>query len=503
MSSIVTKKIDQVVTGGVTQPLALGKNGEIGIDTNGNATVGVTLDVNDDSKKIANTEFVKNVMATLGLGGGDAVYGLIYNRTSDIYKRFGTGTSEDTQWLSTTATRLNDSVNSDFVTSYFNQTKTVQGNMKRVVVDNTGAYVKDYNASSYSHSDQTGLTASQAVMVQIPKFYYVMVDFVDSGISYTVMAQSLNSFTLDLTTLGFSSPSSISGQNVTGYKSYDVIVGSSVTAVVHPAFLHNDGSTKSVLYMGAFKSYSFGSGYKSTCTTTGTSTPVKATCSQTIATYRSNHQTFGSKFQTQNWFHREALVLTAIIERGTFLTEVNGTSSNNKWEGYSWNTSASSDDQNMGQTLVLGNMTGVIKDGSNRTIANSYRGVEDYHSHLWEFVDGINIINGLVYVAKPGATYVSDTTASPYFSTGRTTLTSGGGVYTTGLFSGTFIPSAASGGSSTTKYTDGGWYATGNRILVCGGYLNYPGLSGTVCWNSNTVSSYAYWDIGSRFSVLA
>ena len=229
-----------------------------------------------------------------------------------------------------------------------------------------------------------------------------------------------------------------------------------------------------MLYIGAFKSYNSGTGYKSTCTTTGTSTPVLATATQTIATFRAQHLAFSNVFNTQNWFMKEAISFTALIERGTFLTENGGTSQNNKWEGYSWKTGATSDDQNLGQTLPLMNSTGVIKNSSNQTISNSYRGIEGYHSHLWEFVDGINIISGAIWLAKHGSTYLSDTTSAPYFNSGRTTLTAGSVLYITAMNSGTFIPSAANGGNNITKYCDGAWFGAGNMVLVFGGSLHYP-----------------------------
>jgi hypothetical protein len=466
-------------------------------------TSDVTVDINSlGAMQSQLTTILSGSISGYAGAGGSSVYGLIYNKSQDTYMRFGTGTAEDYVWISTVYPRLNDNSNSDAVTTYFNQSKTVQGNMKRVVVDDQGNYVKDYTATNYAHPDQTSLTATQSVMVKIPKFYYLNIEFTFNGDVYNLFGQSLSAFTLDLASMGFASATSISGQNVSGYQSYSTIVGTNVTAIVHPAFNHNDGTTKDTMYIGAFESYEFVAGkMKSTCTTTGTSTAVKATASQAITAFRTKHAAFGSKFQTQNWFQREALVLTVLIERGTFMTETNGTNNASKWEGYSWNTSAGGDDQNIGQTLKFLNSTGVIKDSSNRTIANTYRGVENYHSHLWEFVDGINVISGACWVAKTGSTYVSDVTTGHYFNSGRTTLTSGAGAYISNIFPGTFIPSATTG-SSTTKMTDAGWFAAGNMVLLVGGHLASPGPSGVSTWASDASSSNAYWYIGGRFAAL-
>lgn len=459
-----------------------------------------TPSLGDNSTKVATTSFVNTAIKTYDASVG--VYGLIYNQTADTYKRFGTGTTEDNQFLSTLAGRLNDNSNSDPVTSFFNKSTTVQGNMKRVVLSNAGTYVKDYNATSYAHIDQTGLTATQTVMVNIPKFYYINVDFAYAGAVYTIIAQSLNPFNIDLSTMGFIGATSIVGQNATGYTSYASISGTVITAIIHSAFSHYDGSIRNNMYLGAFKSFNNATNYRSTCTTVGTSTPVKATASVTIAAFRAGHIAFGSNFNTYNYLMRDALNLTVLIERGTYQTEVNGATVGTKWEGYSWNTAAVADDQNLGLTLAFTNTTGCIRNGSNQTIANTYRGIEGYHSHLWEFVDGVNIISSVVWLAKHGSVYLSDTTSSPYFTSGRTTLTSGAAVYTSTLFAGTSIPATATGASSTTKITDAGWYATGNTVLVVGGACDAPGISGVFTWASYGSSSAALWLYGSRFAAL-
>lgn len=515
MSTIETKRLGQRVVSGTTQPLLIGgiladgSDAKITVDASGNVvlpsttTIGAVSDVELGHLAGITSNVQVQLDAIKGnVGLGSSVYGLIYNKTSDTYKRFGTGTVEDTVWMSTLSGRMNENSNSDAVTAFFNSADTVQGNMKRVVVSNTGAYVKDYNATNYTHADQVNLTATQSVMVQIPKFYYISIQFVYTSETYNLFAQSLAPFSIELTSMGFGTASSITGQNATGYVSYGSITGTVVTSVVHNAFNYNDGSVKNTLFVGAFKSYNVGGIARSTCTTTGTSTPIKATATQTIANFRTQHSAFGAKFSTYNWFEREAIALCVIVERGTFQTEVNGLSTTTKWEGYSWNTSGSSDDQNLGQTLKFLNSTGVIRNASNQTIANTYRGIEGYHSHLWEFVDGINIINGVVWLAKHGATYASDTTASPYFTSGKTVPTTGSGVYISDTYAGTFLPSATAG-SSTTKMTDGGWFATGNMVLIVGGNLSNPGTSGAVSWNCSNASSNSGWTIGGRFSALA
>ena len=167
--------------------------------------------------------------------------------------------------------------------------------------------------------------------------------------------------------------------------------------------------------------------------------------------------------------------------------ERGGASTANKWEGYSWNSGADSNDQDNGKTLALLNRTGVILDGSNQTIANSYRGIENYHSALFRWVDGVNLASDVVYLAKKGATYNdTSTTTNGYFSSGITVPSGASSHYISDLGAGTFIPTEVSG-SATTQMTDGAW--TGSTALFVGGSLNYPSVSGVCTWASNGVAS--------------
>ncbi len=504
---VETVAIKQPELLGVKQPIKLGgsaldgSDATIEIDADGKLTTkSITLKSADGTKTSDLTLGDDDVIYTTKpfYDGTSNVYGLIYNQTLDLYKRFGTGTSEDDMWLSVVAERLNENSNSDPVTTYFNRPTTVQGNMKRVVVNSTNAEVKDYNANAYTHADQTGLLATEQVMVKIPKFHYISVEFVSGGNTYNIYAQSLNSFSIDLADFGFSDATSIAGQKVNIYESYGTIVGTVITSVVHSAFKHLDGNDRSYCYYGAFTAVSG----RSTCTTTGTSTPVKSTANITFPTARTQATGFGSGFGIHSIFMRDALQITALIERGSFRFENAGVGLATKWEAYSWNTGASSDNQNNGLTLPLMNQTGVIRDASNRTIANSYRGIENYTGHLWQMCDGVNSISGVLWMAVWGATYASDTTAAPYFNSGITTLTNMSASFITSQFPGTFIPETV-GGSSTTKMTDAAWSATGNTALYVGGLLSTPSASGLSAWASSTASSWSYWYIGSRSASLS
>ena len=420
------------------------------------------------------------------------VFGLLYNLTEDIYKRVGKninpltidGFSEFSAWLSPTAPRQNDAdtVGSSPLTAWLDSTANLPfSSMKRYVIDKTGAEVKAYNANRYTHADQTSVTATQQVMVKIPAFYHVQARIVDGGKTYMLFAVANSSFTLDaLTDLGFASPTITMWNPTTGVSS-GTAAGSVLTSALHPAFVTNAGGTLTKRYYGAFNAVSG----RSIC-----GSGVKATGDITRTQARTQCRAFGTNFNQIDFFIESAKNILVLIERGSFYMERGGASTANKWEGYSWNSGADSNDQDNGKTLTLLNKTGVILDGSNQTIANSYRGIENYHSALFRWVDGVNLASDVVYLAKKGATYNdTSTTTNGYFSSGYTVPSGTNASYISDLGAGTFIPTAISDGSATTKMTDGVW--TGSTTLCVGGSLNYPSTSGVCAWLSLADASFS------------
>ena len=422
------------------------------------------------------------------------IFGLVWNVTDDAYVRIGIninkdmvdGNNEFTSFLSPTATRQNDN-DSFIVTS--NLTQWLDGtpnlpfsSIKRYVIDNTGAEVKEYNADSYTHADQTGILNTQQIMTKIPKFYYVQAKIVDSGKTYHLYLIANSLFTIDLIAdLKFINPT-ITCWNPTSGISSGTVNGSVITSAIHPAFIDANDTVLDQRYYGSFNAVSG----RSIC-----GSGIKATGTITRATARTSAVAFGGGFALIDFFLRSAVVLLALVERGTWYMDVG------KWRGYSWNNSASSYDQYNGVTLPLLNKTGVILNSSSQVIANSYRGVENYHGALWNFIDGVNSSNYSIYLAKPKATFTDDTTASPYFDSEYDVPSGASAMYISDFSAGSFIPSAV-GATATTKATDGCWSATGNTTLIVGGALNHGALSGLSAWNSNNASSNANWNIVGR-----
>ena len=472
---------------------------------------GVTFTV---KAKDAEGAYSAGVTITVDLMKKVPVYGLIWNQTDDTYKRFGTGTTEDTVWLSPMAARLNDvHTNGDPVTLFFDQPTTVQGNMKRVIQNDDGSVAGLYSGAA--------ITATQQVTVQIPKCHYINVDIVANSKTYRVVAFSLQAFTLFLADLGLSSVTSITGLKVTGFNSYGAISGvTSVASVVHPAFIQ-DGKTETspeaellpYRYHGAFFGVNVSGKLRSIAHTAGTTTPVTATGSLSLDTATAYARAVGAGWDNSEFMLRDLIVNLAWVERGSWkLEEKTSTTVGNanpaggegqtKWDGNT-NTGYGGQtgyDRVNGLTIPLGNKTGVIKatvGTEQRVVANSYRGIENYYGGVWQCCEGV-FFSGNIRLFKPKkiGTVTRDTT---YFNidTGIVKWTTNSWQYPAGMSAGTIVPTNTNTGSATTKLTDQAYGGSGDSLIV-GGHLDSPSYSGLSCWYGNDSSSKAGWTVVSR-----
>lgn len=462
-----------------------------------------------DAHTIESISGLRAELDALSGGAGDIelstkpVLGLIWNKTDDTYLRIAKdvniqrvqGYGEFSTWKTNSSDRQNDNDTgvASPLTKWLDTTANLPySSMKRYVINSTGTEVKAYNADSFSHADQTGLTATEQVMVKIPEFHHIYATIVDSGKTYVLQAIAKETFSLDLADYDFINPVITVFNPISGVSS-GTVVGKVITSALHPAFVKQDGLlTKR--YYGAFNAVSG----RSIC---GAAVYATGTISRTTA--RTQCRAFGTYFNQLDWQLRSALALLVSIERGTQFVERGGVSLNNKWEGYSWRSGAASNDQVNGLTLALGNRTGVILNASQQTIANNYRGIENYHSALWNWVDGVNINNNKVYLSKvrQEAAVYDDTslTTNAYYDSGLTVPSGMSASYLEEFHPGTFIPKSV-GGSATAKVTGAGWSAGGLMALLVGGAQHYPGDSGLSTWTSSTAASSTTWDVVARTS---
>jgi hypothetical protein len=164
-----------------------------------------------------------------------------------------------------------------------------------------------------------------------------------------------------------------------------------------------------------------------------------------------------------------------------------------------------------GLTVTLGNSTGTITgkpsdnggtDTGTLVIANSYRGIENLFGHLWQFVDGININNGIPYIiSNTGVTFVDDSIATGYaqatdLNGNLISLPTTSG-YISELHLGVNYPKVLNG-NTVNNVGDYYWYNTGWLVLRSGAHLTNGSQAGLSAWNGDAVSAYSYWGMCGR-----
>lgn len=156
-----------------------------------------------------------------------------------------------------------------------------------------------------------------------------------------------------------------------------------------------------------------------------------------------------------------------------------------------------------GQCDTLGMKSGCLNnDGYHSMI---YRGIENIFAHIWQWVDGINMISGKFYICKNHSLYASDTTEN-YKQLGYNALGTEGYAKELDLdVDEPFFrfPKAVGGGSNTYLcdyyYNNATSIAEGaKRVARVGGSFYYGALDGLWSWNFYYGSSFAYWGVGAR-----
>jgi len=161
-----------------------------------------------------------------------------------------------------------------------------------------------------------------------------------------------------------------------------------------------------------------------------------------------------------------------------------------------------------GNSNVIGNATGNTA-GSATCAAEitdylSYRGIENWFGHLWEWVDGININGNIPYITNNSTNWADDTATNytrPVDVLGNsiTLHNDNGYVATLEQISRGFLP-ASIGASSSTKLTDYYYQNTGWRVAGLGGSAYNGTLSGGFCWDLSAGSAGLDRSIGGRMT---
>lgn len=254
---------------------------------------------------------------------------------------------------------------------------------------------------------------------------------------------------------------------------------------VHPAFIKPDGSYRNFIYIGAYQGTGAGGN--------GSASGVNNTVSMTRAACRTACSGRGAGWHQLGYWENNALQWLLITEY-----------------------------QDMNSQRVLGNgsMTGgvyVVPTGLSNARGNrsanahtaagantdyvSYRGVENFYSRAWQWLDGINVNERNIYVAGDASKWADDT-ATGYTSIGQ--VPSGSGSYQRDLMSGiALLPSSVAGASDTTYTGDALWTASGWRVARAGGLAGDGGPVGALCVGLGNGSSAAHTGISGRLSYAA
>lgn len=127
-----------------------------------------------------------------------------------------------------------------------------------------------------------------------------------------------------------------------------------------------------------------------------------------------------------------------------------------------------------------------------------FLGVENFYGNVWEFVDGLTIVNLSAKVTRDPSKY--DDVGTSYETTIGSVPSGASGAYIKEMFGvndGIFLPSVV-GGSETTFYCDALWTNTGTRVALFGGNWYYAGQAGAFCWFLYYDASNASSHVGSR-----
>lgn len=144
--------------------------------------------------------------------------------------------------------------------------------------------------------------------------------------------------------------------------------------------------------------------------------------------------------------------------------------------------------------------SGSIGSNSTGKFPCVYRGIENPWGSVWQFVDGINIIDNQAWVSNNPADYASNLFASPYKQLSYSNANTDGYISQMGYDSDNPFVQLPIGvaGAYNKYYSDYCYQATGKRIARLGGYFGNGAYAGLSCWALSSASGAAYVDGGGR-----
>jgi hypothetical protein len=250
----------------------------------------------------------------------------------------------------------------------------------------------------------------------------------------------------------------------------------------HPAFIKTDGTYKSAFYLGAYHAYSDGTNLASVSGQTNTR-------SLTRATFRTRAALRGTGWHIHSYLEHAAIQTLLVTEyRDHNSQKVVGNGSD---AGTTYGVTT-------GQSNARGNRSANSTD--NGAVADdyvSYRGIENLWGRAWQWVDGFNVYERVVYLTNNQTAFADDTSDGYRF---YAQVPSGSSSYQKEIFPlpDVFLPSVVTGASDTTYLGDAFWTGTGWRVALVGGNSDDGAQVGAFALALNNAASYANAGLGAR-----
>jgi hypothetical protein len=221
----------------------------------------------------------------------------------------------------------------------------------------------------------------------------------------------------------------------------------------HPAFIKTDGSYKDAFYIGAYHTYD----------DAGTGSSVSGqtnTRSQTRATFRTEAEARGTGWHVLSYLELAAIQTLLVCEFQDYNSQKVIGNGSDAGTTYGVTTGQSDGDGNHSV-----NSTDNVSDADDYM---AYRGIENLYGRAWQFVDGINVYERVVYLTNDQTAFADNTSVGYEF---YAQVPTGSSSYQKELhpLPDVFLPSVVTGASDTTYLGDAFWTSTGWRVARVGG----------------------------------
>lgn len=282
--------------------------------------------------------------------------------------------------------------------------------------------------------------------------------------------------------------------------------------VIEDWFLEEDGTIAEYRLLGAFNGYDQSGQLVSLPN-------VIPTRNLNIQQFRdkAKHNRVASKSGLFSFYAVSAVQRLFIMEFGNFDSQTTLGKGNTEWS-FSDGADSAYEIIRTGSTMLLGNKSGYLNktyegnEITNGKVSISYRGLEDFYSNVWQFIDGIITIDTGYYFTnsfdKMNQIKSDNVLNTQGWINYVTTVPTSNG-YISQMYGGTmdfsFFPEGTNGGSST-YYCDYRYSYNGVGVLrvgVFGGsWAEYYGSrTGAFFWNLNHSASAVISNIGSRLEL--